>query len=288
MPIELPPISRRRFLAGSLAAGTGLLAPRRLWADDAPVDPDRFALLSDTHVWEFRDREHSGALRPRPAGLIVSGDCAFIEGHTADYQVLAEEVKPIRDAGIPVHLVLGNHDNLENLYKVFPDVKPAGEPPLAGEHVGVVASPRADWVLLDSLQRTNSTPGKIGPAQLEWLARTLDAKPRQPALVVAHHNPDRREKASGLVDTDALFAALGPRKQAKAYFYGHTHAWAHAQAADGIHLVNLPTLVWLFDKSQPRGWVDARLRPDGITLTLNALDEKHPRHGQKLDLAWRA
>ena len=56
MPIQLPPISRRRFLAGSLAAGAGMLLPRRLLADDVPVDPNRFALLADTHVWEHRDR----------------------------------------------------------------------------------------------------------------------------------------------------------------------------------------------------------------------------------------
>src|SRR5690349_15273546 len=61
MPITLPPlrslpaISRRRFLAGSLAAGAGLLLRRPLLAADetvqsVPVDPHRFALLSDTHI----------------------------------------------------------------------------------------------------------------------------------------------------------------------------------------------------------------------------------------------
>lgn len=302
MPIQLPPISRRRFLAGSLAAGAGLLLPGRLAAEQAPVDPNRFALLSDIHIWEHRDRAQRGikpaesfvvarqevlALRPRPAGVIVAGDCAFNEGHLADYAVLAELVRPIREAGIPMHFVLGNHDNLENFTKTFPEAKPQGDAALPGEHVGVVASPRADWVLLDSLQRSNHTPGLLGAAQLKWLAQTLDAKPGRPALVMAHHNPDRREKPSGLVDTDALFKVLSPRKQAKAYFYGHSHCWSHARMPDGLQLVNLPTLVWVFGKAQPRGWVDARLRADGITLTLSALDKKDPHHGQKVELAWR-
>ena len=303
MPIQLPPISRRRFLAGSLAAGAGLLLPERLLAQEVPADPNRFALLSDTHIWEHRDRENRGikpaeklaaarkeilTLAPRPAAMLICGDCAYNQGNAGDYAVLAEEVRPIREAGIPIHFVLGNHDNLENFYAAFPDAKPKGDPPLPGEHVGVVASPHADWVLLDSLQRSNHTPGRIGTAQLKWLAEWLDARPKRPALVMAHHNPDRGPKPSGLVDTDALFEVLSPRRQAKAYFYGHSHAWSHAKREDGIHLVNLPTLVWLFDKTQPRAWVDAQLRPDGIALVLNALDKSHPRHGQKLELKWRA
>ena len=303
MPIELPPISRRRFLSASLAAGAGLALPGRLLAEDVPVDPHRFALLADTHVWEHRDREHAGvkpaenfalarkeilALRPRPAAMIIAGDCVFIHGKPGDYAVLAEQVRPIREAGIPIHFVMGNHDNVPNFYATFPDAKPSGQPPLDGEHVGVVRAPRADWVLLDSLQKTNHTPGRLGEAQLKWLADTLDASPQKPALVVAHHNPDRNPKTSGLQDTAALLDVLGPRKQAKAYFYGHSHAWRYGKTDEGIHLVNLPTLVWLFDKSQPRGWVDARLRPDGLDLTLSALDKNHPRDGQKLELKWRA
>src|SRR4051812_16651365 len=48
MPFHLPPISRRRFLAGALAAGAGLVFRRGGWA--AEGDPDRWALLSDPHV----------------------------------------------------------------------------------------------------------------------------------------------------------------------------------------------------------------------------------------------
>ena len=47
MPITLPPISRRRFVAGSIAAlGAGLLP--RTWAfglDAEKADPNRLALL---------------------------------------------------------------------------------------------------------------------------------------------------------------------------------------------------------------------------------------------------
>jgi hypothetical protein len=153
--------------------------------------------------------------------------------------------------------------------------------------VSIVESPRANWLLLDSLDKTNYTPGLLGEKQLAWLAAALDARADRPALVVMHHNLDRDPQTSGLRDTGRLLEVLAPRRQVKALFYGHTHRWG-AEQVDGIHVVNLPTLVWLFDKQQPRGWVDARLRAEGMTLRLNALDPGHSAHGQTLELAWRA
>src|SRR5438270_3056369 len=50
MPIHLPPISRRRFLAGSAAAAAGGLWARWSWAEPLKADPHFFALISDTHV----------------------------------------------------------------------------------------------------------------------------------------------------------------------------------------------------------------------------------------------
>ena len=54
MPIILPPITRRQFIKGSLAlGGTAMLSPRALVAADserAGLDPNRVALLADTHI----------------------------------------------------------------------------------------------------------------------------------------------------------------------------------------------------------------------------------------------
>ena len=55
----------------------------------------------------------------------------------------------------------------------------------------------------------------------------------------------------------------------------------------GVHLVNLPAVAWLFDQTQPRGFVTSQLRPDGATLVLHALDHNHPKHGEKIELKWR-
>ncbi len=126
MPISLPPIeterndrpSRRRFLAGSLAAAAGLLLPGgRLpvlrGADAASfqpaADPDRFALLSDIHIAGDRKTVYRGVnmfdnlqrvcgevTARRPAAAFIDGDLAFLRGRTEDYATVVESLKPLR------------------------------------------------------------------------------------------------------------------------------------------------------------------------------------------------
>ncbi len=292
-------VSRRRFLAGTFAAGAGLLVPGRLQAEQPAVDPNRFALLSDIHLSVDRDRKARGAnlaehflcardailtLRPRPAAVFITGDCAFDGGLPGDYAVLRELAAPLRQAGLPLHLLMGNHDRQQALWQVFPEAQPRGSQLPPGKHVGVVESPQVNWFLLDSMDGPGAVAGRVGAAQLQWLARALDAQADKPALIMAHHYPEPPEK-NGLADTEALLQVLRPRKQVKGYFFGHSHRWM-LKTAEGLHFVNLPATAYVFDKKQPCAWIDAQVRPDGITLRLNALDRQHPLHGKTFDLAW--
>src|ERR1700679_2147028 len=99
MPITLNPISRRRFLAGSVAAGLGVLLPHDLIAADAAVDPHRLAFLSDIHIDADETKIDRGvvmydhlthvcgevvALDPKPACAIINGDCAHTHGEITD------------------------------------------------------------------------------------------------------------------------------------------------------------------------------------------------------------
>ena len=302
MPIHLPPLTRRRFLQSTLAAGAALLVPRRLGAARPSVDPNRFALLSDSHIGADRDKPFNKvkqaetfaqacgqviALEPRPANLILSGDCAQVAGLPGDYAVLKEILDAVRKAGIAVHLCLGNHDHRANFYAAFREARPSGSPLVADKHVAVLESPHANFVLLDSLDQVNKAPGLLGEVQREWLGRALDARNKKPALAVAHHDPNFGKRKAGLTDTEALLALLKARPHVAAYVFGHTHCWAHTRSGD-LHLVNVPTTAHLFKQDQPRGWVDARLTAGGAKLTLNSLDTKHAAHGKTIDLKWRA
>lgn len=302
MPLHLPPLSRRRFLAGTLAAGAGWLtldSRRVVWGADADR-AHRWALFSDTHIaadpattygsTNMADNLRQAtaellAAQPLPLGLIVSGDCAFRDGQTGDYARLAELVAPVSKGDLAAHLLLGNHDHRQR----FRDELLGGSDssPLPDRHVAVVLAERANWFLLDSLRKTLETPGEIGDEQLAWLAKALDAHADKPAIVVGHHNPVIKGAPSGLDDTDKLFEVLVPRKQVKAYIFGHTHHW-RVYEREGIHLVNLPPVAYPFNNRDPSGWVKVELREDGMNLELVSLDKQHPAHGEKKELAWRA
>ena len=306
MPIYIPPITRRQFLRSSLAAGASLLWRRPLWADEKPADPNSWALLSDTHVAgdrakvlrEINMAEHFEtavrevvALPQRPAAALVTGDCAVLKGEEGDYATFAELARPIRAAQIPLHLATGNHDDRNHLRAAFAEEQAASHPGV-DRRVAMVRSPLANWFLLDSLDKTNVTSGEMGEAQLDWLAKTLDANPDKPAIVAAHHNldvaTDKERKPSGLRDSEAFLKVLAPRKQVKAYIFGHTHVWKITQHDSGIQIINLPAVAYVFKQGVPSGWVLATLQPDGARLRLNCIDHNHAQHGQTLELKWRA
>ena len=102
-----------------------------------------------------------------------------------------------------------------------------------------------------------------------------------------HHNPGLSGNM-GLKDTVALFEVIRPRKQVKAYIYGHTHTWKVEQDDSGLHLINLPPVAYIFHEGDPSGWVRMMLRKDGMNLELRCIDPSHKDHGQKFDLKWRA
>jgi len=302
MPITLPPLSRRRFLSGTLAAGAGLALGRPLRAEEekAPQsDPDRIALFSDTHINAKAETAVRGtnmtdnlrqvcgeitALERSPAVALVDGDLAHLNGEEGDYAAVVELVRPLRERGLPVHLCLGNHDNRERFWKAIP-ADAGQDKAVENRHISLVESPRANWFLLDTLIETNKTPGLLDEAQRKWLAAALDERKDKPAIVLTHHQPDPSGKM-GLIDTAELLELLLSRHQVKALIFGHTHDWNQKQR-DGLHLVNLPPVAYTFAKGKPNGWVDCQLTDSGAKLQLHCIDPKHDSHEQKVELEWR-
>ncbi|MDR1964219.1 MAG: metallophosphoesterase [Planctomycetaceae bacterium] len=313
MPITLPPMNRRRFMTGTLGGiVTGLFHP--VWGAESEIlSQDIWAFLSDTHIPGDRNKtggtpaikpvEHLVKIRTdvlsgeigKPGGLIVSGDCVYLQGLPDDYKTLLEEFAPFRNAGISVHFVMGNHDNRQAFLNAA--AQSTGESKsnssrtkIPNRLYSIIETPKANFFLLDSLEKTNHTPGLFGEEQLQWLADELDSRKDKPAILVAHHNPDYSAnivKAPGaLQDTAAFFDRIRERKQVKAYFYGHTHTWKTLRM-NGIHMVNIPATAWRFDQTQPFAWVFLKLKDNGMSLTLRSIDSEHPKHNEVLDLAWR-
>jgi 3',5'-cyclic-AMP phosphodiesterase len=227
------------------------------------------------------------ALAAAPSGLIINGDCSLDAGFAPDYATLASLLAPLREAGLPLHFTLGNHDDREVFWESLQGTR-ATTPAVASKHLTVLETPRANWFLLDSLDKTDVTPGLLGDEQRRWLTQALDARAEKPALLMVHHNPIAPEgKKPGLTDHAALLGLALPRRQVKAIFYGHTHAWRFAEQ-DGVHIVNLPAVAYPFAPSEVTGWVDCRLSDRGASLEMRAHDPQHAAHGKVTEITWRS
>lgn len=304
MPLHTAPLSRRSFFAQSAAAAAGLLVYRQGWSAEAGANPNRIALLSDTHIPEgpdvlARDTNMTSNLKQvvreiltltdKPSAVMINGDCAYLKGLPADYANLADCVAPLSQAGFPLHMTMGNHDDRGPFYEALKNQKP-DRPLLQAKHVTVVEGPRANWFLLDSLDQVNSTPGELGAEQREWLSKGLAVRTEKPAIVMAHHTPQFEPPAEGkswggLKDTTALMELLDGFKHVKAFIFGHSHHWATIQRGS-IHLINLPPVAYVFTAGKPNGWVLADVQENGLSLELRAIDRAHKQHGEKLTLEW--
>lgn len=227
------------------------------------------------------------------SGVLINGDCAYNEGLKGDYQILAEILQPLIEAELPIHMTMGNHDDRVPFYEIFAKMK-SEKPPVESKHVALVESKFVNFIFLDSLRFVNKVEGEFGQAQLDWLARALDAAPDKPALLIGHHYPqvfredvipaDPPIKITGLVDSDPFLEMVAKRKHARAYIFGHSHKWSVATDERGFHQINLPPTAYVFNEKLPSGWVKATISPSGMKLALSALDKSHSDHNQITEL----
>jgi hypothetical protein len=305
MTFHLIPSSRRRFLQATVAGGVASLACRAGVAD-TPAASNCWALLADTHIAGDENTIVRGTNMfdnlnrvidevidedPLPAGAIINGDCAYLKGLDSDYATLRRAVRRLIDAGIPVHMAMGNHDDRGPFYDNFSDQKQE-HPLVAGKHVVVLETEMANLFLLDSLKQVNVVTGQLGESQLQWLLDALGQRDDKPAIVIGHHNPQHRPKGStakvtGLADTEALFNTLHSQPQVQAFVFGHSHDWKLNETPSGLRLINQPPCAYVFNKSRPSGWVRMTLAPEEFSVELRSLDKSHPQHGEKHVLSHR-
>ena len=301
MPIHLHPASRRHFLKRSVLAGAAFALAPQLPAVSRRTNPNSWVFFSDTHIAADTSKVARGAnmtahfrtaaeeviaLPERPAAFFLTGDCAYNSGEADDYFQFAGLLGSLRGEGFPLHLGLGNHDHREHFWAGLPP-EDATQRAVNDRQVALIKSADVNWFMLDSLETTLQTPGLLGENQLAWLAKSLDANARKPAVILVHHNPGTRENIGGLKDTEALLEVIRPRRQVKAWIFGHTHTWRTEVDESGLHLINLPPVAYVFQPDEPSGWVHATTRRDGIKLELRCIDPAHKKHGQVLDLKWR-
>jgi 3',5'-cyclic AMP phosphodiesterase CpdA len=290
--------SRRRFF--HLAGLAALAFPLRGWAALDTSGGDEVVILNDIHLTGVPEDKISAnarddddhlraavqqilALPKKPAAVIINGDLALSVGTAADYAVVRELIAPLRDAGIPVHLTLGNHDVRDIFTQAFPEMKSASalkEP----RHNGLIDLPSTRLILLDTLDQTPGPAGKLGAEQIAWVLAKIDEVPGKQVILVGHHNPqvggDTSHYKGGLTDTADFWPEITKRPQVKAYIHGHTHEWTQALESR-IHIISTIACAYVFNpNTNAVGWTSARFNAHGFQLKLNTLETDHVWNGE--------
>ena len=214
MPVYLPPLSRRDFLKGSLAA-SALVAAGATFVGESIAHGESWALLSDIHIAANPLLVHNHANITRNlqkvaseilhwatplSGVLINGDLAYNDGEVADYEAVLGLLRPLREKGLPLHLALGNHDYREHFWATLPKDKSIS-PKLPDRQTAIVRTTHANWFILDSLRHTRETPASsarrnepgwprrwmltpINPPSLPFIIIRLWALPWSPALTL--------------------------------------------------------------------------------------------------------
>ena len=301
MPLHLTTSCRRTFLT-QLGGAAIFGNAARSSPGDHPVDPDLIAILNDTHIGQQHPESspvpthlretvaHLTGLPKRPAAIVINGDLALSNGQPGDYIHFAKIIAPLREAGIPVHLTMGNHDDRDTFYATLSAEKPESTP-VVSKHIGIVQTAHANLFLLDSLKAPMVTQGFLGEEQQAWLGEMLDAHADKPALIFSHHNPrlggEEKHFPGGLEDSETLWDLLTSRPQVKAYIHGHIHHRNYFKHR-GIHILNTPATSFVASaETSTTGWTMARLSDTGGQFTTLTHLTDHSWNGTIEKLDWR-
>ncbi len=232
----LPLLISSIFACSAPAPPPPVFASRPSWSPGASL-----AVVGDlqrTSAWELL-REHNDPERARvvryvaerkPALLVLLGDLVFDGRSQRHWEQFDTLTAPVRDAGIPVLPLVGNHDlgwwgesAVANLEARFPLMEHTTSRWIRFGPLGVVT--------------LNSNSKRLGPErwrkQAAWFSAVLsalDSDPRIKAtLVFLHHPPYTNSSVTGdtpEVQRDLVPAFLSCRKTI-AMIAGHVHSYEH-------------------------------------------------------------
>lgn len=161
----------------------------------------------------------------------LDADCAFITGDLTnwgmpeEYNAFAEVLTELQ---LPLHLLVGNHDNRENFKAAFPNVGCDKN----GFVQSIVDNEQGRLIFLDTLMEGTHV-GWLCDDRLQWLSDQL-SQAKGNIYIFMHHPPfdvgipylDR----IGLKQKEAFEATVTPYKsRIRQIFFGHVHRPIHGE-----------------------------------------------------------
>lgn len=160
---------------------------------------------------------HAVQHHPDAEALIITGDLSDW-GEADDYMRLKDQLAAVN---IPVHLCIGNHDDRQTFFDVFPENEGA-----AGFAQKVIPLSIGHAILLDTWGPA-SHAGHFCAMRAAWLTEQLKTL-EGPVWIFMHHNPVPIEVAPMdeimLLDADRFAATVAPyAAKIRHIFHGHCH-----------------------------------------------------------------
>jgi len=151
--------------------------------------------------------------------IVITGDLSD-KGSIKSYEILKDAIDSFP---IPIHLILGNHDNRSNFLKVFPEYE--------GKNGFIQYLKEYDdrlFIFLDTLAKKN-TGGKLCKKRFKWLKDRLKENSTKPLYLFMHHNPIESgmylfdDGGWGLEKREKFWELLEEYKNIKHISFGHIH-----------------------------------------------------------------
>ena len=193
----------------------------------------KFIHFTDTHLVAPGKRLHGLDPCARLDACIESmsdmhGD-AVLCVHTGDiadggdplaYAALRERLSALP---MPVHLIVGNHDDREAFLHAFPDAPLDGH----GFVQSAVPTEAGVFLLLDTLEPEQGSGGAYCERRMEWLEARLEEARDETIYVFMHHPPFaiglKGLDAMALEDPEPIGQALLGAGDVRHLFFGHVH-----------------------------------------------------------------
>ena len=115
------------------------------------------------------------------AFVVITGDLAE-RGEVAAYETLEAR---LADFPLPVHLMIGNHDDRANFQRVFPQVPRDGH----GFVQYRTSAQQRQFLFLDTCASPDTSAGAYCERRCVWLEAELRAAPDQAVYLFMHHPP---------------------------------------------------------------------------------------------------
>lgn len=192
----------------------------------------KLALLADPHlvppgekiygVDPFDRLDRALAAVSKYAGdadlLVLLGDLV----HNGEPEVYALLRKRVDQLGIPVRVLIGNHDDRDAIKAAWPDLPVDSSGFLQSQHI----DEELCLLFLDTAGPAGTNPGRLCAARRDWLRQALANGEGRPTFIFMHHPPADlgfKVDATKLVESNELADLIASAGNVHHIFAGHTH-----------------------------------------------------------------